>query len=80
MQVAPGFLGRRAGHAGGVVDQDVDRAEARGGLDSAVYREALAKGRRATRDEGINKALADRKKGVRNDEIAAYLRLLGAGA
>jgi amidase len=34
-------------------------AEARGGLDSAVYREALAKGRRATRDEGIDKALAE---------------------
>jgi amidase len=36
-------------------------AEARGGLDSAVYREALAKGRRATRDEGIDKALAEHK-------------------
>ncbi len=36
-------------------------AEARGGLDSPVYREALAKGRRATRDEGIDKALAEHK-------------------
>ena len=36
-------------------------AEARGGLDSAVYREALAKGRRFTRDEGIDKALAEHR-------------------
>jgi amidase len=36
-------------------------AEARGGLDSAVYREALAKGRRLTRDEGIDKALAEHR-------------------
>jgi len=36
-------------------------AEARGGLDSAVYREALAKGRRVTRDEGIDKALAEHR-------------------
>jgi amidase len=36
-------------------------AAARGGLDSAVYRDALAKGRRLTRDEGIDKALAEHK-------------------
>jgi amidase len=36
-------------------------AEARGGLDSAVYREALDKGRRLTRDEGIDKALAEHR-------------------
>jgi amidase len=36
-------------------------AEARGGLDSAVYREALAKGRRLTREEGIDKALAEHR-------------------
>jgi amidase len=36
-------------------------AEARGGLDSAVYREALAKSRRVTRDEGIDKALAEHR-------------------
>ncbi len=36
-------------------------AEARGGLDSAVYREALVKGRRVTRDEGIDKALAEHR-------------------
>ena len=36
-------------------------AEARGSLDSAAYREALAKGRRITRDEGIDKALAEHK-------------------
>jgi amidase len=36
-------------------------AEARGGLDSTVYREALAKGRRITRDEGIDKALVEHR-------------------
>jgi len=36
-------------------------AEARGGLDSAAYREALAKGRRSAREEGIDKALAEHK-------------------
>jgi amidase len=34
-------------------------AEARGGLDSAVYREALASARRLTREEGIDKAVAE---------------------
>jgi amidase len=36
-------------------------AEARGGLDSAVYRDALAKARRITREEGIDKALAEHR-------------------
>jgi amidase len=36
-------------------------AAARGGLDSPAYRDALAKGRRLTRDEGIDKALADHR-------------------
>jgi amidase len=36
-------------------------AQARGGLDSAVYRNALARGRRATREEGIDKALAEQR-------------------
>jgi amidase len=36
-------------------------AQARGGLDSAVYRNALARGRRATREEGIDKALAEHR-------------------
>ncbi len=36
-------------------------AEARGGLDSAVYRDALAKARRATREDGIDKALAEHR-------------------
>jgi len=33
-------------------------AAERGGLESPAYRDALAKGRRVTRDEGIDKALA----------------------
>jgi amidase len=36
-------------------------AAARGGLDSPVYRDALEKGRRLTRDEGIDKALAEHR-------------------
>ena len=36
-------------------------AEARGGLDSAVYREALAKARTATRDDGIDKAMSEHR-------------------
>jgi len=36
-------------------------AEARGGLDSPAYREAAAKAWRATREEGIDKALAEHK-------------------
>jgi amidase len=36
-------------------------AQARGGLDSAVYREALAKGRRLLREEGIDKALTEQR-------------------
>ena len=36
-------------------------AEARGGLDSPAYREAIAKALRATREEGIDKALAEHK-------------------
>ena len=36
-------------------------AEARGGLDSATYREAVAKAQRATREEGIDRALAEHK-------------------
>jgi amidase len=42
-------------------------AAARGGLDSPVYRDALAKARRLTRDEGIDKALA----GHRLDALVA---------
>jgi amidase len=36
-------------------------AEARGGLDSPAYREAAAKAWRATREEGIDKALAEHR-------------------
>ncbi|MDH4181929.1 MAG: amidase [Betaproteobacteria bacterium] len=36
-------------------------AAARGGLDSAVYRDALARARRATRDDGIDKALSEHR-------------------
>jgi amidase len=36
-------------------------AQARGGLDSAAYRDALAKARRATRDDGIDRALAEHR-------------------
>jgi amidase len=36
-------------------------AEARGGLDSAVYRDALAKAQRAAREDGIDKALAEHR-------------------
>ena len=36
-------------------------AQARGDLDSATYRDALAKARRVTRDEGIDKTLAEHK-------------------
>jgi amidase len=36
-------------------------AAARGGLDSPPYRDALAKGRRLTREEGIDKALAEHR-------------------
>ncbi len=36
-------------------------AQARGDLDSAVYREALVKARRVTRDDGIDKALIEHK-------------------
>ncbi len=36
-------------------------AEARGGLDSAAYRDAAATARRATREEGIDRALAEHK-------------------
>ena len=36
-------------------------ADARGGPDSPVYREALAKARRTMREEGIDKALAEHK-------------------
>jgi amidase len=42
-------------------------AAARGGLDSPVYRDALAKARRLTREEGIDKALA----GHRLDALVA---------
>ena len=34
-------------------------AESRGGLDSAVYRDALTKARRATREDGIDKAVSE---------------------
>lgn len=36
-------------------------AAERGGLESPVYRDALAKGRRITREEGIDKALAEHR-------------------
>lgn len=36
-------------------------AAARGGLDSAVYRDALAHARRAARDDGIDKALSEHR-------------------
>ena len=36
-------------------------AEARGGLDSAVYRDAMAKARKATREDGIDKAVAEHR-------------------
>lgn len=36
-------------------------AAARGGLDSAVYRDALARARRAARDDGIDKAVSEHR-------------------
>jgi amidase len=36
-------------------------AESRGGLDSAVYRDALIKARQATREDGIDKAVSEHR-------------------